>query len=321
MAMKTLVVPVILLAAVPAAGRARAEETASPRVYEVKATRDLVYYEVRDDPDRERHRLDVYSPEGKTGCPVLFFVHGGAWTVGRKDDYFGILGYGTVARCLARRGLVVVVPNYRLSPGVRHPEHIKDVARAFAWTCRNAAKYGGDPEKIVACGHSAGGHLVSLLATDESYLKAEGRSRNDLRGVIGICGVYSVEDLELDLSAAAPGEWLSVRTRVRPFAAVFGTDPKVLMQASPITHVGPGLPPFLLLNAGFDYARLPGMAKKFAAALKENGCEVEVMEAPWRTHETVVFDILNRSAEPETVEVVVGFVERTACPRPARRRP
>ncbi len=293
------------------AGEPSAKRAAPTKLYDVMTSRDLLYYDIRNDPERDRHRLDVFRPKGQTGCPVLFFVHGGGWVVGQKDDYFGILGYGTIARCLARRGLVVVLPNYRLSPGVRHPEHVKDIARAFAWTCLNAAKHGGDPGRIVVCGHSAGGHLVSLLATDETYLKAEGRSRKDLRGVISICGVYCIEDLELELSASAPGEWMSVRTKVRPFAAVFGTDPKVLRQASPIAHVGPGLPPFLLLNAGFDYWPLRKMTKSFAAALKENRCQVEMQEVPWRTHETIVFDILHRTAEPATVEAVWRFVERT----------
>jgi acetyl esterase/lipase len=297
------------------AGKVAADKPACPRRCEVTAFRNLTYCEIEDDPAPERHRLDVFSPKGRTGAPVVFFVHGGGWVAGKKDDYFGIVGYGTIARCLARRGLVVVLPNYRLSPGVRHPEHIKDVASAFAWTCRNAARYGGDPDRIVVCGHSAGGHLVSLLATDEQYLKAEGRSRKDIRGVIGVCGVYCVEDLELKLSATAPGEWLSVNTKVSPFAMVFGTDPEVLKQASPIAHVAPGLPPFLLMNAGLDYLPLRKMTKAFAAALEDNCCDVEVKVIPWRTHETVVFDILHQTAEPAFVEAVVDFVERCRARR------
>jgi acetyl esterase/lipase len=309
----------VLLATLSAVCPAPAAEPppAPAKPYEVEAVRNRVYYHVRNDPDLERHRLDVYRPRGQAGRPVLFFVHGGGWMVGKKDDYFGILGYGTVARCLAQRGLVVVLPNYRLSPGVRHPEHIKDVARAFAWTCRNAARYGGDPGRIVVCGHSAGGHLVSLLATDETYLKAVGRSRRDVRGVIGICGVYCVEDLELKFSASAPGEWLRWDTRLSPFSVVFGTDREVLRRASPITHVAPGLPPFLLLDAGLNYWPLRKMTRDFAAALEENCCDVQVKETPWRTHETLVFDLLHQTAEPATVEAVVQFVER--C-RPAGDR-
>jgi acetyl esterase/lipase len=173
-----------------ASGRAYAGEPAksvpSSKLYKVKTFRNITYHEVPHDPNRDRHQLDVFRPKGQTGQPVLFFVHGGGWMISGKDDVFGIYGYGTIAYCLAQRGLVVVSPNYRLSPGVKHPEHIKDVARAFAWTCQNIGKYGGDRKQIFVVGHSAGGHLVSLLATDPTYLKGEGRSPKDIQGVIAI---------------------------------------------------------------------------------------------------------------------------------------
>src|SRR4051794_33559829 len=102
-------------------------EKAAPAAkhYAVKAYRDLTYCDIRRDPDRDRHRLDVYRPMGQAKCPVLFLVHGGAWILGSKDEVLGVYGYGTIGRCLAERGLVVVMPNYRLSPGVKHPEHIR----------------------------------------------------------------------------------------------------------------------------------------------------------------------------------------------------
>jgi acetyl esterase/lipase len=285
--------------------------------YAVKAYRDLTYYDLRHDPDRDRHQLDIYRPKGESKCPVLFFVHGGGWTIASKDEVLGIYGYGTIGRCLAERGLVVVMPNYRLSPGVKHPEHIKDVARAFAWTCKNIADYGGDPERIFVGGHSAGGHLVSLLATDPAYLKAEGRSLKDIQGVIGVSGVYRLEDLDLKELLPAHCKRLTCDDKVNPIVSVFGKDPDVLKQASPIYHVRPGLPPFLLLNAGLDYCPLRQMAKDFAAALKDNGCEVQTEVIRWRTHETMVFDIAHLTAEPKMIDAVVRFIEQT---KPASAR-
>src|SRR5206468_3096567 len=114
-----------------------------------------------------KHRLDLYLPEGKSDAPVLFFVHGGGWTVGDKN-LFGIAA--RLGKTLARRGIGLVSINYRLSPKVKHPEHIRDVARAFAWTHQNIGTYGGCKEEIFLCGHSAGGHLVALLSTDTQYL-------------------------------------------------------------------------------------------------------------------------------------------------------
>ncbi len=279
-----------------------------PRRFEVNRTADLLYYEVVKDPDPYRHQLDVYSPRGEGPFPVLFLLHGGGWVIGQKDDYFGYYGYGTIARCLAEQGVVVVLPNYRLSPAVRHPEHVKDAARAFAWTAQNVRRYGGDPGKIFLVGQSAGGHMAALLATDDKYLREVGRSRSDLQGVIGLSGVYRVEDLYLNMSLAGPGGAKVMESGLRPFAAVFGEDPKVARDASPLSHVGPGLPPFLLINAGLDYPRSPEMARDFASALKKNGCTVKEATVPWRTHETLLFDIPRRSVEPVTMKLIVEFV-------------
>jgi acetyl esterase/lipase len=305
-----------LAVVVSLAGGLRADQAKTSRPksanqrYPVTAIRDIVYYRVKNDPDRYRHQLDVYRPRGKKNWPVVQFLHGGGWVVGKKDNYFGLYGYGTIAHCLAERGLVVVLPNYRLSPAVRHPEHIKDVARAFAWTCRHVAKYGGDPKQIFVGGHSAGGHLAALLATDPRYVKDVGRNPKDIRGVIGISGVYRVDNLDLNLSLTGPGGAKVMRAKVRPLAVVFGDDPKVAREASPLTHVRKGLPPFLLVNAGYDYSPLKKMAREFAAALKKKGCRVEARTVPGRTHETVVFAILRGSAEPATLDLILEFVRK-----------
>src|SRR5262245_55065929 len=96
---------VVLLASLPlpafAGPEAKAPDTAKPRALaRVAVSRDIPYCDVPGDPDRKRHQLDVYRPEGKDGCPVLFFVHGGAWVTGWKDDVFGVYGYGTIAESL-----------------------------------------------------------------------------------------------------------------------------------------------------------------------------------------------------------------------------
>lgn len=103
----------------------------APKAFKVERIADIDYCDIPNDPDLEQHRLDVFRPVGKDDCPVVFFVHGGGWMIGDKDDVFGIYGYGTIAESIARRGVVVVLPNYRLSPKAKHPDHIKDVALRF----------------------------------------------------------------------------------------------------------------------------------------------------------------------------------------------
>jgi acetyl esterase/lipase len=278
-----------------------------PPTYKVERTADIDYCGIPNDPDLDRHRLDVYRPVGKDDAPVLFLVHGGGWMICGKDNVLGIYGYGSIAEALARRGVVVVLPNYRLSPHVKHPEHIKDVARAFAWTHKHAADYGGRPDQVFACGHSAGGHLVSLLTTDESYLKAEGLSAKDIKGVISVSGVYKVD--EFNFKVAVKREGVEAMAEIHPLASVFTDDPEVWKQASPLTHVRPGLPPFLLVYGGLDYDPIKQGTKDFEAALEDNDCDVGVKRLPWHTHETLLVDLIN-GVTPATADVMMRFVEK-----------
>jgi acetyl esterase/lipase len=309
--MKRFLLAVVVAAlAMPGAARAdQAEAKEKAKVHKVERTTDLRYCEIADDPDRERHCLDVFRPVGKDDCPVVFFVHGGGWVIGSKEKVAGIYGYASIAEALAARGVVVVLPNYRLSPKVKHPEHVKDVARAFAWTHAHAKDYGGRPDQIFACGHSAGGHLVSLMATDESYLEAEGLSARDIRGVVSVSGVYDVE--ALDFKVEVKRRWFEFHTELRPFACVFGDDAEAAKQASPVAHVRKGLPPFLLIYGGVDYPPVRHTTKEFAAALKEMDCDVEMKKMPWCTHETVLVDLVH-GVEPKTADALLAFVEKHA---------
>src|SRR5437762_7696990 len=169
----------------PLSSAARADEA---KKAEIQIVRDIPYYEGAD-ADKVKHKLDLFLPKGQKEFPVVLFVHGGAWLHGDKS-FLGI--YSAVGMFFARHGIGAVVTNYRLSPAVQHPEHVKDVARAFAWTYKNIDKYGGRADQIFVCGHSAGAHLVSLLATDETYLKAVGLTPKCVKGVIPISGVYSI---------------------------------------------------------------------------------------------------------------------------------
>ncbi len=271
------------------AGFARADD-AKPekeaKTYEVKTVKDVAYYE-GEDADKVKHKLDLYLPKDKENFPVFFFVHGGAWVHGDKD-FFNL--YSSLGHYLAKQGVGVVVTNYRLSPGVKHPEHIKDVARAFAWTYKNIEKYGGRPDQIFVGGHSAGGHLSALLVVDDTYLKAEGLSPAKIKGVIPISGVY-------DLSGIPDGM----------MQVIFGKDEEVRKKASPMVHVKGDLPPFLILYADKD---LPGcdkdQAEKFAKALNDKGTKATTLEIKDSNHYLI---ILNTAAgKGEAPKAILDFI-------------
>jgi acetyl esterase/lipase len=245
-----------------------------------------VAYRTDPDADTDRHKLDVYVPKGKTDFPVLFFVHGGSWKSGSKNLY------AALGNAFAARGVGAVVINYRLSPKVKHPAHVEDVAAAFAWTCENIGKYGGKADRVFACGHSAGGHLVSLLATDPSYLKAVRRAPADIRGVVSISGVYEID------------------AEFRLFQSVFGTDAAVCKKASPLTHAAGKHPPFLIAYADADFPHLDRMAIGMDAALKKAASPTTLLKLTDRNHYTIVMSLVD-AADP-LHKAVAEFIEKHA---------
>jgi len=273
-----------LLAFLSGGTSASAEEPAPAAKCEVQAVKDLDYYE-GPDADPKKHKLDLYLPKGRKDFPVLFFVHGGGWIHGDRN-FFGV--YGTFATRLAELGIGAVVISYRLSPQVMHPGHIKDVARAFTWTYKNIAKHGGRADRIFLCGHSAGGHLVSLLATDEQYLKAEGLDVRCIRGAIPLSGVYKIPD--------------------GLFANVFGRDEQMRRLASPICHARADLPPFLIIYAESDLPTCDRMSCDFCKALQECNCRAETLEVKDRNHATIILDAIIEGDPLQ--KTILTFVQR-----------
>ena len=104
-------------------------------------------------------QLDIFPAEGggATPAPVLFFIHGGWWRSLDKADH------SFIAPAFTRRGACVVMPNYALCPAVTIPHITLQMVQALAWTFRHIAAHGGDPRRITVVGHSAGGHLASMM--------------------------------------------------------------------------------------------------------------------------------------------------------------
>jgi acetyl esterase/lipase len=213
-----------------------------------------------------RRTLDVYAPRpAATPAPVLVFFYGGGWSSGSKAMY-RFFGAG-----LAARGVLVVIPDYRLFPEVRFPAFMDDAAAAVAWARSNASNFGGDPHRLFLMGHSAGGQIAALLALDPSYLGSVGLSpERDVCGVIGLAAPYDF--LPLDKTEAT---------------AIFGPEAE-WPRSEPINHVSAQAPPMLLLAGRADRTIDPGSTARFTARLRAAGAIVRDELYPDIGHSTLI---------------------------------
>lgn len=214
----------------------------------VVVERDLAY-----GPD-PLQRLDVYRPERADNAPVLLMVHGGAWMIG--DKALPSTVGNKVAHWLPK-GVIIVSANYRLSPAADPREQARDVARALAFAQGKAREWGGDPSRFVLMGHSAGAHLVALLAADPGIAYGLG-ARPWL-------GTVSLDSGAVDLVAVMQGRHFFLHDRV------FGSDPAYWRSVSPLERLTGKPQPMLLVCGHCENAQT--FAKKSRAA----GGRVQVM--------------------------------------------
>lgn len=264
---------------------------------EIVEVRDLPYAGSGDSPLRKQ-QLNLYLPKAKSGFPTVMFIHGGAWREGDRSLFEGL------GRRFAEDGIGMAVIGYRLSPGVKHPEHVRDCARAFAWLHQNIAVYGGTPKLLFVMGHSAGAHLAGLLTLDPRYLKEVNLSPEVIRGGILTSGVYALEVPPADQT-----------TRRKIILEAFGDDPAALRDASPVTHVAHAVQPFFVLTELTDTLQLrPSMERLRQAVGKEEKVNLFTFEdAADRTHESVLGKMMALGADPYRLRIEKFVRDRCAA--------
>jgi acetyl esterase/lipase len=231
--------------------------------------------------DGPRRTLDLYLPaKGDTKKPVVVFFYGGNWDSGKKGDYL-FLG-----DALAKRGYIVVIPDYRIYPEVRYPAFVEDGASAVRWTLAHIAEYGGDPNRVSVMGHSAGGYIALMLALDRQWLGAD---RARIKSAIGLAGPYDflpLTDPELKI--------------------IFGTASD-LTTTQPITYADGDAPPVLLVTGRMDTIVSPGNVTRLAARIREHGGKVETERYMLLGHITLIGSF---GAPLRAITPVVGDVVR-----------
>jgi acetyl esterase/lipase len=201
-----------------------------------------------------RLKLDVYRSPAVKDAPVVVFFYGGSWQWGDKSIY------RFVGAALARAGFVAVIPDYRVFPAVLYPDFLRDSALAVRWSKDNAARLGGDPDKLFLSGHSAGAYNAISLATDRRWL-AETKldPSKDIAGVIGIAGPYDFLPLKAE----------NLKT-------IFGPE-ETRPATQPINYVDGNEPPMLLLRPANDNVVDPGNSARLANRLEKSGGKAKLV--------------------------------------------
>ena len=149
---------------------------------EYKLLKDIPYYGTdisgEESYKSERCKLDLYYPESMEGFTIVVWFHGGGLRGGKKS----------VPENLQGKGIAVAAVNYRLFPKVKSPVYIEDAAAAVAWAFKNIEKYGGDKNKVVVSGHSAGGYLTSMVGLDKRWLAKHRIDANQIFGLVPFSG-------------------------------------------------------------------------------------------------------------------------------------
>ncbi len=216
-----------------------------------KKYKNVVYLDSTNQNEKQS-TLNVFIPRSSNSAnnPVLIFVHGGNWNSGDKKLY------GFFGRNFAKKGITTVIVGYTLSPDADYNDMVNQIAKAVEWTKNNIAKYKGNPDEIFLTGHSAGGHLVALVATNPKYLK----DKSIIKGVIlnDAAGL----DMKHYLEEFPP-------TDSADYLTTWSNDPKKWKDASPIYFLDKNSPPFMIYNGSKTYESIKVSNERFIKELQK----------------------------------------------------
>lgn len=207
-------------------------------------------------------RMDIYPPPSSPGAaPVLVLVHGGGWRTGdkssravvaAKQEYWG-----------QQRGWLVVSVNYRLLPAVTVTQQVQDLATALLQIQQKAPQWGADPQRLVLMGHSAGAHLVSVLATAPKWLQSQPAPWQ---------ATVALDSAAYDLPRLMQGRHLPL------YDQAFGSQPAYWQQLSPHQQLHQPLRPFLAVCSTTRRPDQPcDQATAFVQAARQWGSHATVL--------------------------------------------
>ena len=193
---------------------------------------------------------DIAYPVSEAPVPAMIYVHGGRWRAGERTGRDRLDVYEW-----AGAGFFSMTIDYRLVPASPAPAPYQDLLCAIRWVHAHAEEYGIDPDRVYLIGNSAGGHLVSLVATlgDGPYEKVGGweNARSDVRAVISAAAPY-------ELNALSWGNlWTPIEGNVEEQRRI----------ASPIRQINASTKPILIIHSDDDRSVPVQQAHDMVAAM------------------------------------------------------
>lgn len=241
------------------------------------------------------NKLDIYSPSGKTGRPIMMFVHGGAWALGNRGQV------GRKPKFFTDAGFVFASVGYSLYPAVDVETQKIQIAQAVKFVRDNAERFGGDPERIILMGHSAGCHLASLATLSGLVPGIRGLVCNDT-GAYDLHYLAKINSGSLPIIYAAP-------FRRRNFWKVW----------SPITFSAnnPYLPLMVPWSGGRNRDRITA---NFISRLRESEADVTPYDGTDYSHMTINSSIGKRGDKisQAILEFTATAFEKPLCNPPAQ---
>ena len=229
-----------------------------------------------------RQRLDIFLPPqpGLRDLPVLLFMHGGGWTIGRKE------WCGFMAPPLVSLPAIFVSVGYRLIPQVAYPEPLRDCIAALRWVVDHIGAHGGSTDRIFVGGHSAGGQIAALMTMRDDLLAEAGLAPAAIAAAFCLAGTFNRRMISPE---RAP-------EHVQP------DPPDAIAAGSPLALAAQATRPIFIAWGDCDDPRLERTGTQMAAALQAANCPVETLRLPGCDHFTSHLNTAN-ATDPWTARV------------------
>lgn len=248
-----------------------------PLTAQAATYKDVVYGSL------DAEKLDIYTPDNANKAPVMVYVHGGGWMIGKKSRV------GNKPDAFNGEGFILVSVEYPLLPDYGVEQQATSVAKATTWVSRNIEDYGGNQDNIHIMGHSAGAHLIALVAVDHTYLQKFGASPKVIKSATPL------DTAALNVPYRMSKTEFETRLVSKMFYSAFGRNPNKWEDFSPYHNISNGyIPPFHVLSADRESAAYTG--DQLVRTLKSRGIKAQHTRFPDHSHRTINQDSGERTS-------------------------